>query len=413
MFCRNCGAQISEQVSFCPYCGDKKGSNEAANQQEAAYTDNISVPVQQTENTQACGNDYVPQEPYAQPQEQLAAPVVGKKKRKKAPLIILAVIVVVAAVGGILYATGALNPLLAKIGITSPVYEVFEAAKKTLFESESATFELSGDGTDYKLQVSFGDGVDSIKAYLEDDGEGLFGIYDGEVYTYHNGVSGIDSVLGNMETEADKLIDGKINEESLEKFYNDTLCESFESIIKVQYLENLSYEEQEKYMNEEGYIDFDKIPVDVDIPDYDTIMSVLKEFFTKGLTEKAIETEKDGDTYRYTINVGDFLDALADFAKENETVSKLISDICNALDEDEDYIYEEIKESAEEASEENIRISGKVKIEDGYLTYVDASAGGEDLFCLSVSEINGTTVDKDDVESIETEYPYDYGYDYY
>ena len=120
-FCRMCGAQIEDNAAFCPACGAEMTVNNANGgfqAQENQFYDNFQQPV------------------------------VAKKKKSKAPIIIVAVVAVIAVVVGVLFATGVLgggglNKALEKAGLKDPAaVEVFDAAKKTIFESSSMTVEL-------------------------------------------------------------------------------------------------------------------------------------------------------------------------------------------------------------------------------------------------------------------------------
>lgn len=434
MFCKNCGGEIDNGSSFCPYCGIKTETAsvpaqraEPASQPEPVYKEPAANYA--ADNSYAADNGYADRAGYNQGYEQSFGPApVRTKKKSKAPLIIVAIIAVIGFVAGVLFATGAFTPLLSKLGITSPVYEVFEAAKKTLFETQSATVDITGDGEDNRLEISFGDGVDDLTVYFEGDGEGYFGIADGTIYicqygemklndvlTMYLGNSVPESSLGEMNDALDSLVSGKIDEETVKLYYNDGLREVFNMSLKMQYLYSLSESEMNKYIDTETYtVKIDEIPVNVDIPDYDTVMELVKEFLTRGLSEDTVEIKKEGSTYKYKIDVAEFLDSLADFIENNEILSNLISDISVAIGEDEAEFYEELRDEADDAREYNTKIKGKVEIEKGYLTYIDASADGEDLFSISLSKINETTVDKDNIEAIDTQDPYeDYYGDYY
>ncbi len=422
-FCSKCGAQMEDNNVFCSACG--------ANVNEMIDNKEETIPTVQEnqffENAQS---------------------VVQPKKKSKAPLIIIAVVALIAAVVGVLFATGTFDKVLKDAGIiSSPANEIFDAAKTTVFESQSLTVEVDDGYDNSKVQISFGDGVKGLKVYAEEDGEGMLGIYDGISYEYHSGTRNIEETLyPNIENtadtldvegadELDKLFNGKLNESVVKDIYNVGLRDGIENYLKIMYLQGLSEEEMMQYykQTEQGYtLDYENIPVSVDLPDYDALMGATDEFLKNGLTEEAITFEKDGDSYEFTIDASEFLECLADFVGENETMKSLIeayyevTKVVDTLEGDTDSekidIQKELRMLADECREENIKFDCEATIEDGYLTYLKAEYDDE-TFEIKVSNIGSTTVDKADVEAIDTVDPYaeeyddyygdDYYYEYY
>lgn len=441
MFCKNCGGEFENGSKFCPYCGDKV-TPVVAQETAAPEVKQPAAPVQTPVESfvkppvteYAPQGGYVPQGGY-NPGFVPGAPAPVKKKKSKKALIFVVLFAIIAVIAGILFGTGAFNTILAKTGITSPTYEAFEAAKKTVFESESASISFYDDLAE--IDISFGDGLDGLKVYVEDEGYAEFGIKDGTVYMdgeeeisvgdMISYVIGQDTAevldLGDIEDLADRLLNGKIDEKAFADIYNTVIRGAANRYAKIMYIDAHTYSEDEMMqyvkINEatgDFEIDFDKIPASIDLPDYDTVMSLVKEFLTKGLTEEAISVTKDGNTYKYKVNCAEAIKCFADFVKENETLSKLVKDVSEIIDEEAEFFYEELEYLEEDFAEEGARLKGKVVIEKGYLTYFDVYGyeAGEDydelLFKLEIKDINETEVKSSDIESIDT---YSASDDYY
>ncbi len=410
MFCKVCGAEIEENSAFCPVCGAELTANESNNGYQAAenqFYDNF------------------------QP-----APVV-KKKKSKAPIIIVAVVAVIAAVVGVLFATGTFDKALEKAGIKeAPAKEIFDAVKQTVFESQSLTAEVT-DGYDNGFaQISFGKDLEGLKVYIEENGTGMYGIYDGVAYAYQDGTQNIkENLLPDVEgaadtldvegaDEIDGLFNGKLNEEAVKDIYNVGLRDGVENAMKFMYLQSLSEEEMMKYYKQTdvGYtLDYDAIPVSVELPDYDALMGAVEDFLTKGLSEDAIIFEKNEDGYDFTIDADEFLECLAAFVEENETMKALIkayyeiSKIVDTLEGEtagEIDVQQELEMLADECREENIKIECKATIKDGYLTALKIEYDGEFLE-IKISDIGSTTIDKAKIDAIDTVDPYAESYDDY
>lgn len=440
MFCKNCGGEMENGSRFCPYCGDKVASAAPVIEEPAApVIEEPAAPVQtpaapvQTPAApfvQPPVTNYAPQGGY-NPGFVPGAPAPVKKKKGKKLIVLVALLAVAAIVAGILFGTGSVDKILAKTGITSPTYEVFEAAKKTVFESESATISTYDENS---FEISIGNGLDELKVYYEDEWDKV-GIKDGVIYvegdeevTINEAIPyiiGTDTIevleIGDVEELANKLLKGKIDEKAFADIYNTVFRGVANRYAKLMYIEysGVSESEMMQYVevNEttgDFKIKYDAIPVELDLPDYDTVMELVKEFLTKGLSEDAITVTKESGTYKYKINCAEVVKCFADFAKENETVSNIVEDIAEITGADVSEFYEELEYIAEDFAEEGARIKGKAVIEKGYLTYVDAYAyeSGEDykLFEIEVKDINETEVKSSDIDAIETYSPSD---DYY
>lgn len=417
-FCNMCGAEMEENSAFCPVCGAGLTANESNNGYQAAenqFYDNF------------------------QP-----APVV-KKKKSKAPIIIVAVVAVIAVVVGVLFATGVLgggglNKALEKAGLKDPAaVEVFDAAKKTIFESQSLTVDTIDGDTKEIMQVSFGKNAEDLKMYIEIDGMGYAGIYDGTVYEYQEGTSQLSDSFGQVTQTGDQLnvdgtdemvnnlFDGKLNEKAFKDIFNAGIRDGFNNYMKMMYVYTLESEEKMKQYfkeTENGYeIDYDAIPVSFELPDYDAIMAAIDDFLRNGITEDAIKFDVDGESYKFEINAAEFLLCLSDFIKENETMKNLVEsvyEIAKFVDEleGETYsdvdIHEELEALAEECKEENYVIKCEAKInDDGYLTYLKIDDGQNDPLEFSVGKIGSTTIDKAKIDAIDTVDPYAESYDDY
>lgn len=435
MFCRNCGKEIENDARFCPFCGTKtvmetEAEPEAVASQSVPQPEPVAEPAVTPDanpvadnasafNTgNAAQNNY---NPAFMPGAQGAA---VKKEKSKKPVIVaaVAVVAVIAIVVGVLFATG-------MFGKSSPTYEVFEAAKKTVFESESATFNLF-DG--YAVaKVSIGDDLDDLKVYAEDENHPQFGVEGGKVYIRYESETTFEDMfeeflggpikplgIESFEDTLDNLLNGKIDEAVFKDIYNTAFRSVANQYAKIVYLdvrtdsdaEVMKYAEIDDITGEVTF-DFDRIPVSLDLPDYDTVMDIVKEFLTKGLTEEEISVTKESGTYEYTANCARVVECFSEFVKDNETLSKLVKDISEIADMDEEEFYEELEYLAEELDDEELKIKGKVEIEDGYLTYVDAYAfeEGDDyeelIFDLKVKDINETEVRSSDIDSIDTYTP--------
>ena len=419
-FCKMCGAEIEENVAFCPACGAEQTVNEF-------------------------NNGFQPQE--NQFYNNFQQPVVAKKKKSKAPIIIVAVVAVIAVVVGVLFATGVLgggglNKALEKAGLKDPAaVEVFDAAKKTIFESPSLTVEATDGDTKELVQISFGKDAEDIKLYVEEDGEGYYGIYNGITYEYHGGTGDVsESFLGSVGSFGDRLsvdgaedmvnnlFNGKFNEAAFKNIFNAGLRDGFNNYMKMLYIYTLETEEEMMeyiIINDDGSydFDFDKIPVSFELPDYDAIMEAIDDFLRNGITEDAIKFEVKDGTYKFEINAAEFLICLSDFIKENDTMKNLVESvykITNYVDEleGENYsdidIHDELEALADECKEENYVIKCKAEIDDdGYLTYLKIDDGQNEPLEITISKIGSTTVDKADIDAIDTEDPYADSHDDY
>lgn len=419
MFCRMCGAQIEDNAAFCPACGAEMTVNNANGgfqAQENQFYDNFQQPV------------------------------VAKKKKSKAPIIIVAVVAVIAVVVGVLFATGVLgggglNKALEKAGLKDPAaVEVFDAAKKTIFESQSLTVDTIDGDTKEIMQVSFGKNAEDIKMYIEIDGMGYAGIYDGTVYEYQEGTSQLSDSFGQVTQTGDQLnvdgtdemvnnlFDGKLNEKAFKDIFNAGIRDGFNNYMKMMYVYTLESEEEMKQyitVNDDGTYDFkyDDIPVSFELPDYDAIMAAIDDFLRNGITEDAIKFDVDGESYKFEINAAEFLLCLSDFIKENETMKNLVESVYKINEfvdelEGESYsdidIHEELKKLADDCRRENYTINCEATInKDGYLTYLKIDDGQNDPLEFSVSNIGSTTVDKEKIEAIDTVDPYAESYDDY
>lgn len=408
MFCKNCGTQMNDDAAFCPACG-----TQTANTQQDAYS--------QADYTQQ--EYYAPQENafYQQPE------VSGKKKKKlgkKGAIIIAAVAVVL--VGAIVFGFMApgLTNLSTMLGMSSEMNEVFEAAKKTVFDSKSMTITLSARNSysyhddyyeevysysnklDLTCYVEFGDDVDSTIAFVEgtrkyensygekDTYNVKGGLLDGELYSSDGGKLHMTAsdVLENAEDEIsyygkidledtiNEILNGKIDEKSVEDIFDTLIRDLIESAID------------------------EELDASIEVPTYDECMKIFKRFFVKGLSKDAVTFEKNGDKYEYTVDLGTFLDDFADFAEDDKEVSEYVEEIADAADEDPDDFYDAIREEADYCSDEDAELKGEIRVEGGRLTYLSIDLTDDDgngtVYELTVSDVNKTTVDPDDIKKL-------------
>lgn len=414
MFCKNCGTQMNDDAAFCPACGTQTANTQQDAYSQADYTQQASYTQQEY---------YAPQENafYQQPE------VSGKKKKKlgkKGAIIIAAVAVVL--VGAIVFGFMApgLTNLSTMLGMSSEMNEVFEAAKKTVFDSKSMTAELSikaryeedywnSDTYEYETRdyttsgnivcyVEFGDDVDSTIALIERSGKNSYGrnyeikygLLDGELYSSDYGKHNMTAsdVLENAEDEIsyygkidledtiNEILNGKIDEKSVEDIFDTLIRDLIEDAIGKE------------------------LDASIEVPTYDECMKIFKRFFVKGLSKDAVTFEKNGDKYEYTVDLGTFLDDFADFAEDDEEVAGYVEEIADAADEDPDDFYDAIREEADYCSDEDAELKGEIRVEGGRLTYLSIDLTDDDgygiVYELTVSDVNKTTVDPDDIKKL-------------
>ena len=420
MFCRNCGTQMNDDAAFCPVCGTQT----AGAQQQEAYVQNDYT--QQAAYTQT---DYTQQAAYAQDdsafyqQPEDGGKKKGKKLGKKGTIIIAAVAVVL--VGAIVFGFMApgLTNLSTMLGMSSQMNEVFEAAKNTVFDSKNMTVTLTQktsnsyyddwDERDYsysnKLEVAcyveFGDDVDSTIAFVEgtrkyensygekDTTSVKYGLLEGELYSSDYGKADVTasdvleraedniSYYGKIDLEdtINEILNGKIDEKSVEDIFDTLIRDLIENAID------------------------EELDASIEVPTYDECMKIFKRFFVKGLSKDAVTFEKNGDKYEYTIDVGTFLEDFANFAEEDKVVSAYVEEIADAVDEDPDDFYDNIRDEADYFSDEDIEISGEIMVKGNKLTYisvVEKDGNYTSITELSFTDINKTTVDPDDIKKL-------------
>ena len=377
MFCGYCGSTIREGAAFCPNCGQK---------------------VLSAENNQPAENNN-------QFFEQSSSDSVKKGKGLKIlPVVIAAVVVIIVGVLGV-----------SIFGGSSDAYKVFQAAKKTVFDTQSATIriDLPYDDT-YIAKVDFGKDFDDSTFYLEErydgDTDGLFGVLDGIFYIYYEGEYDLEelfSMMGIPESElrvfanfADELIDKGINEKAFEDFYNTIIRERIADILVLNSMSSAQIEQY--YDPSTGTYDVSGIEIPFEIPDYDTVMDVVKKFLVKGLSDDAISIDKKGDVYNFDIDPGKFLECLLEFAEENKVVRSIIEGCAKIYSMDSYELYDELEEEVEylkDDFDENIR--GELRIENGCLTYIKFRIFGETI-SVSISDIGETEVNESKIKNIYT-----------
>ncbi len=424
MFCRNCGSQMSDDAMFCPVCGTQTANAQQNDyQQDDTYYQQNDTYYQQNDTyyqEPVAQQDYYQQDNsfYQQPEE--GGKKKGKKLGKKGSIIIAAVAVVLVAALVIGFTAPGITNLATMVGMSSEMNEVFEAAKKTVFDSKNLTIEYvqkytnndyydyeTGEYTEYSSErrmtgyIEFGDDVESTAALLEISGKSSTGysekakagMVDGEFYDDESGKTDFTvsdalkeaedeiSYYGRIDLEdtLNEILNGKIDEKAVEDIFDTVIRGIIEDMID----ENLD--------------------ADIEVPDYDECMKILKRFFVKGLSEDAVTFEKNGDNYEYTVDVGEVLDNFADFAEDDKVVSGYVEEIADAADEDADDFYDSIRDSARSAKSNDVEINGEVRVEGGRLTYLSVVEKGDRYsrsYEIIVSDINKTTVDKDEIKKL-------------
>ncbi len=337
MICKVCGNDIGD-AKFCTVCGTQATSLEGGSEFETQAPDMM-------------GETPVAQKP------DFIKNIMGDKKK----LLIgaVAIVVVLAIVLGLIF------------GIQSKEVKIFNALKKTVFDSKSLTVSI---GDSYKAKIAFGDGVEGTAVEFEEYGE-KYEIKNGKI-EYANGEKenvsdifknfeaqlkelGIDI---NIEEELDKVLTGKINEKEFEKLYDSTIKPALEEALGEEF------------------------DAEIELPNYDKTMKLVKKFLNS-LSKDAVTTKKDGKKYKVTVKMDDFMVELVEFCSK----TKEIKNIVTAIDDDDltEYLEMDKKELKDEMKDifGSEKVKFEVKIEGGRITAFEAD-GTE----IKIKDINKTEV---------------------
>ncbi len=400
---------MNDDAMFCPECGTKT-TNAQQDEYQSEFYDQ---------------QEFIPQsEFYDQPADAFMPEVKEKKKLKmpgkKGKLIIAAVAVVLAGVIAFGFLTPGITNLATVLGLSSQMNEVFEAAKKTVFESESFTVEIvetyredeyynynteSYEPYSYERKgvayVEIGEDVDSTVAMLEisvksSNGrteKNKAGLVDGKLYEAEYGEYEQDAsdIIGTAEDELNytygagidledtinEILNGKIDENAIEDIFNTVIRDIIEEMME------------------------DELGESMEIPEYKEFMKLLRRFFVKGLSKDSVEFKKNGDRYEYTVDVSDVIDDFAEFAEKDKKTAGYVKEAADVADGDEDDFYDALKDAARNVR--GAKIEGEVKLEGGRLTYFSIIQDYDDwgrTFEVSFSDINKTTVDAGEIKKM-------------
>ncbi len=402
MVCNKCGSAIGENMMFCSACGARVGGEPVQAQPTQPMAQDYQAPPAYVQNNANNYGAFAPAPQGGQP--------VGAKKSSLPKWLIPAVGGAVAVILVVVLAVVFLG------GGASDKF--FKAFKKTLFETQSASVDINGEYDELEFQFSIGKGVDELKVYAYDGYEGA-GIKDGCIYIDGDVYSIEELVSDELEGDiygyqmpdimglVNDLLNNKIDEKTFEDIYNTQGREIIENLIKYAYVVNLSPEERDPYINVTGMeteILFDKVPVDVEIPDYNQLMNHVQALLKKGVKDGAITIEKDGDSYSYSINLVDGARCLLEYVENEKDLNAILETLIEVNGMTKSEFLEEINEEIDYAEGDGLGIAGEFKIEGGYIVYLDANGTEEgyddfELFEVKISDIGSTTVSDSKIES--------------
>lgn len=336
MICKVCGNDLGD-AKFCTVCGTQATSLEGGSEFETQAPDMM-------------GETAVAQKP------NFIKNIMGDKKK----LLIgaVAIVVVVAIVLGLIF------------GLQSKEVKIFNALKKTVFDSKSLTVSM---GDSFKAKIAFGDGVEGTAIEIEEGGE-KYEIKNGKI-EYNGQKENVSDIfknfeaqlkeLGidiNIEEELDKILTGKINEKELKKLYDSTIKPALEEALSEEF------------------------DADIELPSYDKTMKLVKKFLNS-LSKDAVTTKKNGKTYKVTVKMDDFMVELVEFCSK----TKEIKNIVTAIDNDDltEYLEMDKKELEDEMKDifGSEKVKFEVKIEGGRITSFEYGSTE-----IKIKDINKTEV---------------------
>lgn len=336
MICKVCGNELGD-AKFCTVCGTQVTEQENASVWEDQAPVDAGVAVAAKENP------------------------IKKFLNGKNKLLVggVAIVLVVAIVLGLIF------------GLQSKEVKIFNALRKTIFNSKSLTIEFDDE---WEAKIAFGKGIDATAAEIEAYGQTIE-IKDGEV-TYENGTSEeISDLLADaqdyldeygidvdLEAEIGKILNGKIDEKEFGKLYDSAIKPALEEAIS------------------------ENFDADVELPTYDKTIKLVKKFLNS-LSKDAVTTKKDGKKYKVTVKMADFMVDVVNFCKKNKDVANILK----AIDEDayEDYAEMSKDELKDEMKDDfgSQKLKFEVKIQGGRITEFEA-----DGVKIKIKDINKTKV---------------------
>lgn len=365
MFCNNCGKEIKDTAAVCDNCGTP-----------------LTPPVSTTAEPQT-----VIPEPVAPP----PAPEKPKKGGKK-PIIIavVAVLLVAAIVLGIVFGPGLIEKIKGgsaegdgekEVAVEPPKSDsaqILDSALTTLFESENLTVRAEYEDEYIEIVAKFGkdladsdlsmetyfDGVQmkiavrESKIIIESD---EFPGGKGEIpLDSYLSMMGVDNVLSEYGVDMalvdllDTLINYKVEEQEVSKFYDETIRPLLE--------EALSYE----------------LDGDAALPTFDATIAFVSGFFDKGVSKEALSfnvTETDlGKTYEFKYDVAQLIKDFGEYAKTNSEAKALLQALVDNSNGEFASIDELVSAVADEFEGLEDEVSIKASVKDGRLTGVEVTS---------------------------------------
>ena len=377
MLCPFCGKDIDDGSTFCPECSTSFEPPEGMDE---------NLPSQVLYNGD---KNHVPEDSLIDESAD------GKKSSKVASLAVTISIVTAVVLAIIFLSKPIAEKIKQLINHNKPAATASAAIRKTLYEPESYTLEItindknSNEKKTIRIMVDYGETSEDTGFYYECGDEKLairdglcyragktieaekfFGFIDSEVYDATKEMSGGYGVQQiNSKNIFDAIVAGKLSEEELEKAFN-----AYGNIIFAYFMGTDS-----------SYI----------LPEYDDVQVICAEFLNGKVSKNAFEiTEKDGK-YEFTINTETFLNELVEYVKGNED----LEEHCEkwGLEENADEVNKAIKYCGEEFPQ----ITGTIELNgDGFVTKADVKVGDAYEVTVSFSDINSTEISKELCESL-------------
>lgn len=293
--------------------------------------------------------------------------------------------------------------------ITRPDVSIIRAAKKTILDSQSFSFEIYFDdqGKVAEGKVAFGQNHKDSGFYVTSGEEyEEFGYYNNTVYTssgsrdISEGFEYINDSLGEMglditvEEALDMLIDEEINEKAIFEIYES----QYDNLVEI----------------------FEERGIDVKLPDPKEVKSSALDIF-KGIPEDAFDFEQDlgfgKKTIKYEVDLEKLLVGIIENLSEDEEYDEFFESYEDETGNDVDDIIDELEDS------EFPDVEGKAVIEWGRLVEFSLKLDGEG-FKIKFKDINKTEVNQKTMDAIEiiedeseddlyVEYPEEYSNDNY
>ncbi len=371
MFCNNCGKEFKEALPVCDNCG-------------APLTAPVSATAEPvTQPTPAEPQTVIPQ-PVAPP----PAPEKPKKGGKK-PIIIavVAVLLVAAIVLGIVFGPGLIEKIKGgnadgdgekDVAVQSPKSEsaqVFDSAMTTLFESENLKIRME-NGDDYiEISADFGKDLADSELSWESNIDGVLmklAISDSKIIIESDEIpngkgeipldsylsmTNVNDILSSYGIDVklidllDTLINCKIDEGEVGKFYDETIRPMLEEMIEYE------------------------LDVTTTLPTFDKMITFAGGFFDKGVSKEALSftaVESDeGKTYEIKYDVAQLINDLGEYAKTDAEAKKLLQTVVDNSDGEFADIDELVSAVADEFEGMEDELSLKVSIKDGRLTGIE------------------------------------------